>query len=59
MPESGVSWAEKVVAAYGRGLIRWRWLVLVASLAVGALAVAGIGRLEFAIDYRYETRRRV
>ena len=39
-------------SAFGHWVIRWRWLVLVGSLAVAMLAGSGGTRLAFNNDYR-------
>ena len=38
--------------AFGQWVIRWRWLVLIGSLAIAALAGSGGSRLAFNNDYR-------
>ncbi|MEM6490447.1 MAG: hypothetical protein AAF684_00865, partial [Pseudomonadota bacterium] len=40
------------VAAYARWIIRWRWLVLAASLFAAAAAAYGAQFLSFSTDYR-------
>jgi len=43
---------DRVATSLARGVIRWRWLVLVAAFA-GAIAIGtGASRLEFANNYR-------
>ena len=38
---------------YARWIIKFRWLVIVAAVAVVVLAASGIGKLRFSTDYRY------
>ena len=42
-----------VAAAYGRWVVRWRWPVLLAVLALAATAISGIRFLALEGDYRY------
>ncbi len=41
------------VAAYGRWVVRWRWPVLIATLALAAIAISGVRFLALEGDYRY------
>ena len=44
---------DRLVVAYARHLIRWRWAVLVLSLAVAGVAASGTRFLVANGDYRY------
>ncbi|GMT39882.1 MAG: RND transporter [bacterium] len=44
--------AEQFVPAYARWIIRWRWLVVVASLVVVAAAGYGLRNFAFTADYK-------
>jgi len=50
--DASLSRYERAITRYARGLVRWRWLVVLASLlAVGAMT-AGAARLHFDTDFR-------
>lgn len=43
---------EELVTRYARGLVRYRWLVVLVSLVGVGFMTAGIGRLQFDTDFR-------
>ena len=43
---------NNMVVAFTTAVIRWRWLVVVASLAVTVACLSGVGRLSFSNNYR-------
>ncbi len=45
--------SDRVVVAYARALVRWRWLVLLASLILAAVAIAGARHLTMIASYKY------
>ena len=44
--------SQRLIPAYGRWIIRWRWPVLIACLLAVAAAASGIRHLEFTGDFR-------
>jgi predicted RND superfamily exporter protein len=49
---SGESRMDRGITAYARWILRWRWPVLAALIALSLLAASGLGRLAFATNYR-------
>jgi predicted RND superfamily exporter protein len=43
---------DRGITAYARWILRWRWPVLAALIALSLLAASGLGRLAFATNYR-------
>jgi hypothetical protein len=46
------SLAQRLIPAYGRWIIRWRWPVVIAGLLVAAAAASGVRHIETTADYR-------
>lgn len=44
--------ANSRVASYVRGVVRWRWVIIVAVLAATAAMTTGLSRLSFSNNYR-------
>ncbi len=44
--------AQRLVPAYGRWIIRWRWPVVIAGLLAAVAAASGVRHLETTADYR-------